>query len=500
MKLGIIGFGVVGKSVLACVRNPQVYGSMGLPILTDAQQLCVRVWDARQLTQDEHNIIQTYKADAVEASRMSLIDFIKDNDYIVLSPGVGLNQYKEFVATFLCELDLFATLFKKPVIAVTGSFGKTTITKLLGKIVSMVPAIPKSLDFLTECDAGKRNRKFLVGGNVGIGMLDLIPHQDSCDGAVLELSSFQLEHSKKFAPDLAIWTNLYPNHLDRHQTLFDYFEAKFNLLRFQKKENVALLNFDLFEGQIGDWFNERLEVVQSTIYIYTTRSIDQISLHSIKRHEFYLFYSNGSHLHKAKIVNGVLQDTISLLDMSWLPDITFLQNWIAVIGALHILGTDFAELKNLITTIQEPLLDEHHHRLEYVATINNVDFYNDSKSTVAQTTLAAFDKLAGHGRPIILIIGGLGKGVDRAPILASLHISSLLKKMYCFGADCARFTNCIKMSTLEEVVADIARIMQPGDIVLFSPSGTSYDLFKNFEHRGNVFKDLIKKLPINSCS
>lgn len=432
------------------------------------------VWDARDLKDDEVKLIYEHGAHYIDSKNISLNQFINDQDYVVVSPGVNVNSYLSDPIKLRCELDFFSEFFKKPSIAITGSFGKTTVTKLMGKLLG-------------------NYRNVCVGGNGHRNPLDIIQDQENCDFAVLELSSFQLELNRTYAPDLAIWTNWHPNHLDRHATARDYFDAKLNLLRFQNNDQKALLYAGLFIGNSATWMYEVLPDIPSNLNIYTDTSSDSI-IKTIQLKKYTLFSVEQNQLVVSTVTNGVVVTKNSILNLSHLPDITFLQNWIAVLSGMYLLGIDVLSIPLFIEKQHDSLLENHHHRLEHCGTVNGTDFYNDSKSTVIQTTQAAFEKLTMLGRPIILIVGGLSKGIDRSVLERNVTHHHLLKKMICFGSDCATFSYCEKYPTLESTVEAIKKIMVPGDIVLFSPAGSSFDLFKNYEHRGDVFKQLVKTL------
>ncbi len=505
-KLGIIGFGVVGKSILTFLNRQKIDSTSTNTAYdlyddtSDLERFQVRVWDSRALVEEEQEIIKMYKATAVDSGKVPLKDFIKENDFVIASPGVNLNNHKEFDNKFLCELDFFSVFFNKPVIAITGSLGKTTITKLLGRLTKASAIAPASLHPIAQGLGLGRNMfpnttiRSAFGGNVGIGMLDLVQQQDDYDLGILELSSFQLELNKKFAPDIALWTNWYPNHLDRHQTPLQYFEAKFNLLRFQHEHQIAILSDELFKGECGSWFNERMGQIKSKLCICSMQKPHAELLATIKHDSFYVFYKHDQWLEMALVEHGKCGSSVKLFNMQTLPDITFVQNWIQILTALYALGVDLYELQKMLVQQIEPLLADHHHRLEHFVTVNGVDFYDDSKSTVIQSTIAAFEKLSALNRPIILIVGGLGKGVDRSPLITAVNGSANLKKLYCFGKDCGDFQGCTIYPTLVETVREAMKIAKSGDIVLFSPSGASFDLFKNYEHRGQVFRELVVNL------
>jgi UDP-N-acetylmuramoylalanine--D-glutamate ligase len=494
-KLGIVGFGIVGKSVLAFLNRQKIdYSTSSSSELdlyddsSDVGRIQVQVWDLRSLGPAEQEIVKMYKATAVDASMQSLGDFIQQNDFILASPGIDLTDHQAARNKFLCELDFFSAFFTKPIIAVTGSVGKTTIVKLLGSLIAAVPIC--SAVTLSE----SRVAKPIIGGNVGIGMLDLITQQDACDLGIIELSSFQLELSKKFAPDVAVWTNWYPNHLDRHHTEKAYFDAKFNLLRFQQGHQLAVLSDTLFFGQAGVWLNEQLPEVASHLCVCTDSVLTPDLLNAVKRARFDVVHVADACVMKSSIIQGKITSSQKLMRTDELASVTFLQNWVQTLAVMSCMGADWPSCAKVVSEHRNALLPDLHHRLEYFSTVNGVDFYDDSKSTVVQSTLAAFQRLAQNGRPIILIVGGLGKGVDRSLLATSLKDHPQLKRMYCFGKECAVFGACDVCENLDETMRNIADSMASGDIVLFSPSGTSFDFFQNYEHRGQVFRELVAKL------
>ncbi len=495
-KLGIVGFGVVGKSVLAFLNKKNIEQTAEQNLYDESfadRDITVRVWDMRALASEEQDIIKMYKASAVDPHSMGLEEFIKDNDFVVVSPGIDLHTHQNHQYKFLCELDFFSAFFTKPVVAVTGSLGKTTVTKLITKLAAAVPCVAHDTIIPALQVNEVSQLKTFMGGNVGIGMLDLVYQQDAYDVGVLELSSFQLELNRKFAPDIAVWTNWHANHLDRHKTPRDYFEAKLNVLRAQHDKQAAVVWHELLTGQTGPWFKEHLPEIKSLLCVCSERPYDQSFYTSLNRPLLYGFYCEGNNLVKMMLRQGAVAQTTPIFDLRVLPETTFLANWIQVIATLDLMGIDLQQL-NALFEASPFVLENNPHRLEYVATINGVDFYDDSKSTVMQSTIAAFEKLSQKNRPIVLILGGLGKGVDRSPLVA--HISSLpmLKKMYCFGKECSAFPGSVVYESLEKVMEDVSTLVTSGDIVLFSPSGTSFDLFKDYKHRGRVFKALVNDL------
>src|SRR5581483_883729 len=172
------------------------------------------IMEKRTLLEQEKNLLQDAQCTYVPQELYK--NFLEDNDYIIVSPGIDTRPYKDYHHKFISELDIFFHHCKIPIIAITGTVGKTSVTTLLSKML-------------------QQHRPIITGGNIGIGMLELLNNKSHNENVVLEISSFQLEHTRYFAPDVAILTNFYPNHLDRHATVENYFDAKCKLFMRQKK-------------------------------------------------------------------------------------------------------------------------------------------------------------------------------------------------------------------------------------------------------------------------
>jgi UDP-N-acetylmuramoylalanine--D-glutamate ligase len=444
--IGILGFGVVGKSVLRFLRNDK--------------DLKIGIWDQRKLTEKEEKLIKEGSCSSfINFSSFSVQEFIKLHDQVIVSPGINLQKLlsEQFLKNnskkLIGELDLFAKKFSKPSVAITGTLGKTSVTTLLSEILLSL------------------NSKSIAGGNIGNAMLNLIEHQQNFDLAVLELSSFQLTQNTKFAPKVAVWINFFPNHLDWHIDIQDYFNSKCKIFEYQNKDQFTLLSSDLLRYK---GLKEKLKRVKSKI-CFVTDSLDFALKNKLKNFSF--FYRQGGWL---------CFDSKKIFDLKLLPSISFEQNWIFVLATLYLLNFDLNRLVLDKRKLQE-------HRLELFATINGVDFYNDSKATVIQATQQALHKLDQNGKPIILILGGLSKGVDRKPLIKFLSQIKNLKKVICFGPSCTDFRSFETYASLEQTLNAILQIVSSEDQVLFSPSGASFDLFDNYRHRGRIFKELVLK-------
>ncbi len=444
-KIGIWGLGIVGKAAIHYLHR---YNTQ------------LEVMDCRSLNKEEeafleqHNV-RFFHEDTHEA-------FFERNEYVLVSPGINYHANSLYQSKIICELDLLSSAYKKPIIAVTGSVGKTTIVHLLSQLL-------------------EHTMRIVTAGNIGTSMLDLIANQDEHDAALLELSSFQLARCHSCAPDLAILTNFYPNHLDWHGSQEAYFDAKQNIIRYQHPNQKTLLPLDLIEQLIPLYTSDRCWYFVS------------IQPPLVQQQELLNKYAHGFfYLQKNKIIFEQKQHKKHLMTIDHLPEITFVENWLLICAALYLLDKplDLLMLKRNQYTLPK-------HRLEKVTTINGIDFYNDSKATTPASTLAALAKLG--NRPIILMLGGISKGINRAALIE--HITDAVKTVVCFGNErdqleilCCTFNKpCRSFQTVDEALAHCTQIAISGDQVLFSPAGASFDQFLNYQERGNYFKKLVQQ-------
>lgn len=436
-NIGIWGFGTVGKSALVHFA---------------AHDNQCMVLDKRELLPDEKTFLSIHHATYLSEEYLDY--FFAYNDIIFASPGIDINPYKDR-AQFICELDVFAPLWKKSIIAITGTVGKTSTTTLLGKLL-------------------QQTMRVAVGGNIGTPMLQFLEHPNVYDYAVLELSSWQLEHAQPFAPDIAIWTNFHPNHLDRHKTLDAYFNAKLNILLHQTAKQTAILPLSLY---------------------------DRIAPLNLASRKIWIANKNDNFIPKLTPTDQLLciekntvmlkstTDTLLLGNINTVPLCTYMQNMLIAAVTLHVLSLPFKLLTQTDISIE--------HRLEKINTKNSITFYNDSKATVPESTLAALTQL--KDKNIILFLGGLSKGVDRRELIHSLPAN--VKYIICFGNEaeqlkkmCETTTfSCAAFDTLEPALVHALEKANAYDVILFSPAGSSFDLYTNYQERGQDFKQLVMK-------
>ncbi len=481
--LGIIGFGVVGKATVAFVlRTAGILNFFSKKMGNSYTALRIVVWDTKIIPVSEKTSLLGQGVLFTDATQESLELFIARVDSVIASPGVDLVPYVHHAYKFIEELDLFARFFTKPTVGITGTLGKTSITKLATKLLAMSDAVVAS--------SWLPNKPSVVAaGNIGTAMLEVAVEQESLDVAILELSSFQLERSSVYAPRVAVVSNLFDNHLDRHRTMSAYCAAKAQLFKHQRSTDTLIVHEQCLRNEdFGGYVNQSLAHI---MIITTAKTLAQLPIFDQPIEALY-FDVNGMVI--ASIDRGIVKKhKILVPDLleSFLPDVTFASNWLLVCGILYALGRNVAAVITEVMADRSFKLDDHRYRVEKFMTAHGIDFYDDSKSTVVQATQAAVNKIAEQGRPIILILGGVGKGVDRSSLMGELQHVAVLKLIYCFGDECANFVGCKQLATLEDIVKDLSTVALPGDIVLFSPSGASFDFFNNYKHRGDVFKALI---------
>lgn len=360
-------------------------------------------------------------------------DFVKNADLMVVSPGVcsyslPVKTAREEDIPVIGELELAYSMCRAPIIAVTGTSGKTTVTTLTGKMLASA-----------GIDA-------VVCGNIGNPMSGEIDRIKESSIVVLEVSSFQLEHIHTFKPNFSVILNISENHLDRHKDMEEYINLKAKIFSNQKEDDIVFLN-----GRDSVLRQLSLSITKPRVAFFDEYK-DFGSRYNIKNENYLAAMSIASAL-------GVAEDKI-----------------LKVISAFR--GIE--------------------HRLEYVTTINGIDFINDSKATTVSSVEWALKSLE---QSIILIMGGRYKGGDFSRLggLVKEKVNSIIA----IGEAKARIKESLRVfkgvseeKTLEGAVEKAFRMAKKGDKILLSPGCSSFDMFENYEERGRVFKELCLKLNI----
>ena len=382
-------------------------------------------------------------------------------DLVVISPGVPTNTIPaRYVdrkdGEVIGEVELAYRFMKGRILGVTGSNGKTTTTTLIG-------AILKNAGIETQ-----------VGGNIGTPLLSLAESSNDDSWTVVELSSFQLETIKDFRANVAICLNVTPNHLDRYESFTDYAAAKHRIFLNQTPEDVAILNAD--DKVTASWANG----LKGNTVKFSVRQELEDGL--FLRGRELVCRSNG----KERILTT--RDRIAIRGLH------NVENVLASLAAALACG---ASPESMAETIENFCGVEH--RMELVAEINGVRFYNDSKATSVDATLKALEALSEDEGKIVLILGGRGKNAPYAP-LAQL-IEGKVRSLVVLGEDADNIESQLKgtapiarVGSIGEGIQTAFAKAEPGDAVLLAPACASFDMFKSFEERGEIFKSEVQKL------
>ncbi len=442
IKIAVLGLGVSGR---AAVRYALHCGAE--VFVSDNRQ------EQRFLAEDGEFIAKTHVDwEAGGHSR----EFLGKADLLLVSPGVNLElpllkSLRDDGVRIAGEFAVAAGQIDVPVVAVSGTNGKTTVTTLIGEILK---------------GAGKR---VFVGGNIGTPLYEYLLKPEDYDIIVVEVSSFQLESAGDFSPDVGLLLNISPDHLDRHLSMENYVQAKMQLFVHQRPGDIAVINGD-------DMLCRKLPSgLQSVVCTFGKQegctaiiSDNQITL------------TLGDEIEEYR-----------LEDMGQLNDIT-LMNYAAAIIAVRSQGCSYPETLVGLRAFR-PLP----HRIEFVADINGVSYYNDSKAT---NTGAVIGALAQFTNNVILIAGGRDKGDDYRLLRES--VAAKVKKVIVLGESAelirealAGVADIVTVSSIEDAVQTAAQKAVSGDVVLLSPACSSFDMFTSYGHRGNEFKKAVLALP-----
>jgi UDP-N-acetylmuramoylalanine--D-glutamate ligase len=378
-------------------------------------------------------------------------DFL-DHELIVISPGVDTNlpyltEAGRRGARLIGEIELASAFIEEPIIAVTGTNGKTTTTTLLGRLFK------------------KAFNNIFVGGNIGEPLINYVLAGQKASYVIAEISSFQLETIENFRPRTSILLNITEDHLDRYPSFSDYVSAKMRIFQNQEENDVALVNSALAE----------------------TNGISARKL----------CFSTEKAMKEGAFLDGDLlrlrldgKEEAYRRDLSPLVGIHNSENLLSVILTGHLHGIDRGVIEDAIRNFKGLP-----HRVEFIRQTGGVSFYNDSKATNVDATRRAVESI---DSPIILIAGGKDKGGSYACIGAAAH---RLKGLVLIGEAQERIerelgsvVKTCREGGLREAVERAVRMAEKGDVVLFSPMCSSFDMFENYKVRGEMFKQIVEAL------
>lgn len=387
-----------------------------------------------------------------------------DTDILFRSPGTPfyrpeLEALKKKGVIVTSEMELFFDLCPCKIIAITGSDGKTTTTSI---IAEMLRAEGKNVH---------------LGGNIGTPLLPIIENINADDYAVVELSSFQLISMRK-SPDVAVVTNLAPNHLDVHKDMQEYIDSKKNIVLHQNAFSKSVLNLD---NEISDSFSAD---IRGQLAKFTRKTEVE----------------NGAFIRDTKIIYNDYGKETEIMDYKdiKIPGMHNVENYLAAISAVW--GIVFKE--TIIKVANE--FGGVAHRAEFVREIDGVRYYNDSIASSPTRTMSG--TLSLYDEKIIIIAGGYDKNIPYEPLAPV--ICDKVKTLILLGDTAPKIRTAVEnannysennpviinVNNMEEAVSEAKRVAVNGDIVSLSPASASFGLYKNFEERGNHFKEIVNKM------
>ena len=380
-----------------------------------------------------------------------------EQDLIVPSPGVPadaplLQAARAKSIAIWSEIELADRFLDGRLIGITGSNGKTTTTSLIEHILKSagVPTI--------------------LAGNIGTPLISQVERTSDKTVTVVELSSFQLELIETFRPNISVFLNLTPDHLDRHQTLEAYGAAKARIFENQTEADNAVLNAD-------DPATAPYAPTKPHVFWFSRKQ--RVAQGAFVRESEIVFRHDGK------------EETILKLQDIPLAGAHNVENVLAAVVATRLAGANPASIARGVRSFAGV-----EHRLEFVAEIGGVRYYNDSKATNVDATLKALDAFPGR---ILILLGGKDKGSDYTVLQKPLREKAILALL--IGAAAEKIEKQItgsvaieRAGTIERALETASHAARPGDVVLLAPACASFDQFQNYEHRGRVFKDLVHQL------
>ena len=445
-KILIYGMGVSGRGLVKLLRN-----------VTDNLVL----YDDRTTLNKEELIsqLELKKDTEVILGKLDQED-LEGIDFLAISPGVSVNasnvkMAQEAGITILGELEIAYELSKGRLVAITGTNGKTTTTALVGEIMKAA------------------FEKVFVVGNIGISYASVALETTDDSMIVAEVSSFQLESIRDFHPEISAVLNITPDHLDRHGTFENYAACKMSITRNQTENEKCIINYD-------DKYLRELSsgIVPEPVYFSRLEKLEK-----------------GVYLDGETIVYSDGTQTVPVMNKN---DMNLMGNHNVenVMAAIAVCVNAGVSLKTIADVIRDFKAVEH--RIEYVRTVNEVSFYNDSKGTNTDAAAKAVESMV---TPAVLIAGGYDKGADFTDWIKGFN--GKVKAMVLIGATAEKiaetarrngFDRIYMAGNIEKAVEGAFRLADKGECVLLSPACASWDQFKSYEERGRIFKELVNRL------
>ena len=435
-KILILGFGKEGQSTYSLIRKY-------LPSI----QLTIA--DQKENFQNNFDYLAKDKNVSFVGGNNYLSN-LNDYDIIMKSPGISFAYMDTslYINKIKSQLELLLEFFDNYTIGITGTKGKSTTSSLIYKVLK------------------DQNKKSILLGNIGVPVFDYIDEIDQDVIIVLEMSSHQLEYMKK-SPNIAILLNVFEEHLDHYESFDKYAEAKCNIYKYQSKEDYFLYNAD------NEMINKLVKEVNGKTYKVSFIKTNDVDIY-LKDDE--IFVNKNAIYNKNEKRNLVGEFNLN--------------NIMFVLGVSEILKLD---INKTIQSIRD--FKSLPHRLEFVGEFDHVSYYDNSIGTIPIATIEAVKALKNVDT---LIIGGMDRGIDYTELIEFLNKSDI-RNIICMpktGHDIAKHLNkdrCYIVDNMEEAVNTAKKVTAKGKSCLLSPAAASYGFFKNFEERGDIFKQFVQK-------
>ncbi|MFP4038936.1 MAG: UDP-N-acetylmuramoyl-L-alanine--D-glutamate ligase [Desulfosudaceae bacterium] len=387
-------------------------------------------------------------------------EVFRDTEYIVISPGVPtslpqLRRAAEAGIPVLGEIELAASFMRKPLVAVTGTNGKTTVTTLIGEMLK------------------KSGRHVFVGGNIGRPLISFADKGENADVAVVELSSFQLETIVEFRAGVAVLLNIAEDHLDRHEDLEGYVEAKKRIFENQLPEDAAVIN-----GSDFHVLKASKDAVSRKICFNGGRDVNN---GAVSGDGFIDIVRDKETVGRINVASPYLRMPHNMENLA-----------AAVLASLEAGGTmaGIQEAANEFKGLP--------HRLEYVDMVNNVAYIDDSKATNPDAVRRALECL---DCPVVLLMGGENKGCDFGVLKNVVREHAKAAVLLGEAGEAIRLAldgavTCRVVDTMKEAVGQASSLAGSGEVVLLSPACSSFDAYDNYAQRGQDFRRAVEELKI----
>lgn len=446
IRVAVYGLGITGQATVRFLKRqeaiPVVVDEVAQPAQREALEQFAREYE-----------LEAYFGDFPPQTLAAC-------ELVIISPGVRPNAPKLAAARaagreIISEIELAARVCPAHLVAITGSNGKSTTTALAAHILSL-------------------SRSAHAVGNIGKTFIDIADSVGAEDVVCCEVSSYQLEASPTLAPEIAIITNVTPDHLERHESFANYARVKRSIVKVMVEGSSVIYNAE----------DENLQPE-----LFPPRPVRFVPFSSAGE-----VGPPGAYLDNGTIYVQVDETTVRLpSELLRLPGIHNRENALAAISAARLLGARKTDLARGLRTFEG-----FPHRLEFIRELNGVRYYNDSKATNPEATIVA---LRSFSQPVLLIAGGRDKGTDLGELTSA--VQSHCSEVVLLGEAAERFEQVLQTAgydsihragSLEEALAKARHLAATESIILLSPACASFDMFKSFEERGDRFKELVSRL------